>query len=357
MKAKAEEGRARAEEERLCQNCKRDVAAANFPLHEAHCLRFLAVCPHCDERLAATGMQEHLAHAHQQVRCQLCRRLMQQYLLERHQAEECQERLAKCSFCELELPYRKLQAHLDACGSRTTLCWDCHKYVMYKALEEHKHSCQAKDELQWPTNVCQQSNLRFSDERYLLHPNECQCSGGAPASTPTKPASPAWMDAAPGPSSPTVSKSAGRDVRPKRQDKELVLVGRPLMKPPRGKKAPGHLAFTAGPQALDTSAYDRLVTCSQCNILLPGPTLQKHERKCRRAASLQTLRRSPRHSDKGGTVQLRPASFIALWSTGGHNMAVSRCSPRGQALGRRHRMFWPAPLAPAWKAPTQRWSR
>lgn len=308
MKAKVEASRrgVMETERRVCQNCKRDVAAANFPLHEAHCLRFLAVCPQCDERLAAAAMQEHLAHAHQQVRCKLCHRLMQQYLLERHQAEECQERSAKCSFCELDLPYHKLQAHLDACGSRTTLCWDCHKYVMYRALEEHQRTCQAKVKLQWPpaaappVNANQQCNHLVPEEQCLAQPREGHPCPPLLGPLPTESASPASpLRDAPGTSSTAVHKRVERDVRPKRQDKELTSVGRPLLKPPRSKKVPSRLAFTTGPQALEDSAYDHLVTCSQCNILLPGPTLQKHEKKCRRAASLQTLRRSSRLSGKG----------------------------------------------------------
>uniref|UniRef100_A0A8C6VEG8 TRAF-type domain-containing protein n=1 Tax=Naja naja TaxID=35670 RepID=A0A8C6VEG8_NAJNA len=111
------------EERRICKNCKRDVAAVNFSLHEAHCMRFLAVCPKCEEPVASKDMKEHLAKAHKE-------------------AEECQERSVKCHFCELELPFHKLQSHLDACGSRTTMCWDCGKYVMHKAQEGHKLTCQ-----------------------------------------------------------------------------------------------------------------------------------------------------------------------------------------------------------------------
>lgn len=47
---------------------KRDVAAANFSLHEAHCLRFLTLCPECDEPVAQKDMKDHLTEAHKQVR-------------------------------------------------------------------------------------------------------------------------------------------------------------------------------------------------------------------------------------------------------------------------------------------------
>uniref|UniRef100_A0A8C7EDG6 Uncharacterized protein n=1 Tax=Nothoprocta perdicaria TaxID=30464 RepID=A0A8C7EDG6_NOTPE len=50
----------------LCS--KRDVSAANFSLHEAHCLRFLTLCPECDEPIARKDIKDHHAEAHKQVR-------------------------------------------------------------------------------------------------------------------------------------------------------------------------------------------------------------------------------------------------------------------------------------------------
>ncbi|XP_053130622.1 XIAP-associated factor 1 isoform X6 [Hemicordylus capensis] len=204
---------------------KRNVAAANLSLHEAHCLRFLKVCPDCNEPVALKDMKEHFEKAHEQVRCQLYHQSMQQYLLECHESEECQERTAKCPFCELDLPYYKLQEHRNACGSRTTRCWDCSEYVMYKVLEDHKLTCQAREGLKGPgpqTNLCQQCNCWIPEDQYLQH------------------------------------------------------------------------------LALEDDLYDQLVTCSQCNILLPSPTLQKHEKKCQRAASIQPPLRRPRLLRKGG---------------------------------------------------------
>uniref|UniRef100_A0A672UTY6 XIAP associated factor 1 n=1 Tax=Strigops habroptila TaxID=2489341 RepID=A0A672UTY6_STRHB len=47
---------------------KRDVPAADFSLHEAHCLRFLTLCPECDEPVAQKDMKDHQTEAHKQVR-------------------------------------------------------------------------------------------------------------------------------------------------------------------------------------------------------------------------------------------------------------------------------------------------
>lgn len=48
----------------------------------------------------------------------------------------------KCKICELEMPFDKLEEHLDACASRTEWCWGCDKYIMYKDQDKHKDTCQ-----------------------------------------------------------------------------------------------------------------------------------------------------------------------------------------------------------------------
>ncbi|XP_054857207.1 XIAP-associated factor 1 isoform X2 [Eublepharis macularius] len=239
------------------------------------------------------------------VRCKLCHQFVQQYLLEHHEAEECTERPTQCQFCELDLPYHKLQAHLDTCGSRTTSCWHCGKYIMYKALKEHKVTCQARDRDRGhdsSANLCHHCHRLFPDERFLQHLNECnplpQLLGALTTHSPTDSDPPLASRLPPSPTSPASSEVKEQDTRPKK--KELSSIGRPSLKPLRSKK-PAFVATLASatPQALEDSLYDTLVTCSQCNILLPSPTLQKHEKKCRRQSSLQVLRRSPRLMGKG----------------------------------------------------------
>ncbi|KAM7139564.1 XIAP-associated factor 1 isoform 3-T3 [Macrochelys suwanniensis] len=303
------------EESKFCKNCKRDVSAANFSLHEAHCMRFLAICPECDEPIALKEMEEHQEEAHKQVRCKLCHQSMQKYLLENHESSECNERSLKCTFCELEMPFNKLQRHLEACGSRTELCWECNKYIMYKDLDKHKDVCQNDKKLPsngLSDNLCQQCNKCFPDDQYLQHLNECSplsklaeilASQSVTKSRPLPPPSPVM------PSPLANAATAWKDVRPKRKEKDLSSASRPSLKPLKNKKSAGRPAFTATldpvlPKALeDPMTYDVLVTCSQCNILLPGPTLRKHETKCLRLASLQNLRRRPKWSPgKQGTI-------------------------------------------------------
>uniref|UniRef100_A0A8C9NZ54 XIAP associated factor 1 n=1 Tax=Spermophilus dauricus TaxID=99837 RepID=A0A8C9NZ54_SPEDA len=52
----------------VCGNCRRSVASDHFTLHEAHCLRFLVLCPECEEPIPKSKMKEHFENEHQQVR-------------------------------------------------------------------------------------------------------------------------------------------------------------------------------------------------------------------------------------------------------------------------------------------------
>uniref|UniRef100_A0A8C8VJN6 XIAP associated factor 1 n=1 Tax=Pelusios castaneus TaxID=367368 RepID=A0A8C8VJN6_9SAUR len=262
---------------------------------------------------------------------------MQKYLLESHESNECNERSLKCTFCELEMPFSKLQRHLEACGSRTELCWECNKYIMYKDMEKHKDTCQngnkllnhgemhhqARDVSAHQTlilppsdgspfsseglsdNLCQQCNKSFPDDQYLQHLNECSSLSKLAETFARQ--SVTKSNPLPSPSLVTFSShenaaAAWKDVRPKRKEKKLSSASRPLTKPLKNKKSAGHPAFTATldpvlPKALeDPMTYDVLVTCSQCNILLPGPTLRKHETKCLRLASLRSARKKQKGS-------------------------------------------------------------
>ena len=42
-----------------------------------------------------------------------------------------------CQYCELDLPFSEMAAHVEYCGSRTDKCEKCNRYVQKKDLEEH----------------------------------------------------------------------------------------------------------------------------------------------------------------------------------------------------------------------------
>ncbi|KAF1493195.1 XIAP-associated factor 1, partial [Megadyptes antipodes antipodes] len=264
---------------------KRDVSAANFSLHEAHCLRFLTLCPECDEPVAQKDMKDHQTEAHKQVRCNLCQQSMQQYQLEHHETKECHKRAMKCKICELEMPFNKLQEHLNTCASRTEWCWECNKYIMYKDQNKHKDICQNsalsyhKDvNFQTSTggNLCRKCNKSFPDDQYSQHlvsTFETEQENGL---------DPPQSSSSLAPSSCSENAMVWKDVRPKGKERDQPLTSKTLLKPPKDKKvgfrSPTRGGLSTSPQALkDTQSFDMLVTCAHCNIILPLPTLQKHE--------------------------------------------------------------------------------
>ncbi|NXI66500.1 XAF1 factor, partial [Anseranas semipalmata] len=297
------------EETRFCKNCKRDVSATNFSLHEAHCLRFLTLCPECDKPVARKDMKDHQTEAHKQVRCNLCCQGMQQDQLEHHKTKECDKRAMKCKICELEMPFNKLQEHLNTCASRTERCWECNKYVMYKDQNKHKNICQNSGlsyykDVNFQTseastnakfiystgtgdNLCLRCNKSFPDDQYSQHLVSIFETEQQKALDPPQSSSSLV------PSSCSEKATAWKDVRPKGKERDQPLTSKTLLKPPKNKKMVGFPSPTRGrlstsPQALkDIQSYDLLVTCAHCNILLPLPTLRKHEIKCLRLTSLK----------------------------------------------------------------------
>ncbi|NXW65674.1 XAF1 factor, partial [Eurystomus gularis] len=269
------------EDSRFCKNCKRDVSAANFSLHEAHCLRFLTLCPECDEPFAQNNMEDHQAEAHKQVRCNLCHQSMQQYQLEHHETQECHKRAMKCKICELEMPFDKLEEHLNNCASRTEWCWECNKYIMYKDQNKHKDICQ-NGGLSYHKDVNFQTSEAYTKATFI-HPTGCTLEKILADQTTSKLSSdPPQSSSSLDPSSYSKNAMAWKDVRPKVKEKDQLLASKTLLKPPKNKTigfpSPTRGELSTSSQALeDTQSFDMLMTCAHCNILLPLPTLQKHE--------------------------------------------------------------------------------
>ncbi|NWS11469.1 XAF1 factor, partial [Pachyramphus minor] len=269
---------------------KRDVSAANFSLHEAHCMRFLTLCPECDETVAQKDMEDHQTEAHKQIRCRLCHQSMQQYQLEHHENKECQKRAMKCSICDLEMPFNKLQEHLDTCASRTERCQECNKYIMYK--DQHKHK-----------EICPNSGLSY--QKYVDFPT-CEASTNAPCSklfpddqysqhlvsiSETEQEHDFLVSAPPQSSSSSENAMAWKDVRPKGKERDQPLTSKPLKNKQIGFLSPTRGGCSTSSQALkDIQSFDMLVTCDHCNILLPLPTLQRHEIKCLHWTTLQNAK-------------------------------------------------------------------
>ncbi|XP_074742901.1 TRAF-type zinc finger domain-containing protein 1 [Strix uralensis] len=127
-------------ETRLCGNCKKDIPAANFIIHEIHCSRNIEVCRYCSESIPKSEMKNHIESEHVQVTCK-CRMKMENSLLKDHEASACPLRPALCQYCDIQLTFNKLQEHELYCGARTEPCAGCARNIMLKDLKEHPWVC------------------------------------------------------------------------------------------------------------------------------------------------------------------------------------------------------------------------
>ncbi|KAJ7418243.1 XIAP associated factor 1 [Willisornis vidua] len=250
-------------------------------------MRFLTLCPECDEPIAQKDMEDHQREAHKQNK-------------------ECQKRAMKCNICDLEIPFKELQKHLDTCGSRTEKCQECNKYIMYKDQPKHKDICPNSNlayqkDVDFQTseastntrvthrtegtggNLYEKCSKSFPDDQHSQHLNECKAAHKltkvlAGESTSNVISDPVWSSSSLAPSFSSENAMVWRDVRPKWKERDQPLTS----KTPKNKKigfpSPTRGGCSTSPQALkDTESFDVLVTCDYCNILLPLPTLRKHE--------------------------------------------------------------------------------
>nr|XP_008269082.2 XIAP-associated factor 1 [Oryctolagus cuniculus] len=265
-----------------CGRCKRSVASAHFALHEAHCLRFLELCPECKEPIPGVKMADHLK--------------------EHQQPEECLQRPDKhleqpveCKFCELAVHLSKLQTHEHHCGARTERCPDCGRFVMLRELAQHRGVCGGRQAsgLRKGENIsaperkicCDYCDQMIPEDNYFHHLGTC-----GPVTKPkSRPPS------LPRPAAESPFSKAKKDVRPKSKQINGFLhpSGSSTKQAARGKTRSvdlpwkSELESRATPTSAGEVAYDILRRCPQCGILLPLPTLIHHQERCQRLASLR----------------------------------------------------------------------
>uniref|UniRef100_A0A2K6FSV1 XIAP associated factor 1 n=1 Tax=Propithecus coquereli TaxID=379532 RepID=A0A2K6FSV1_PROCO len=261
----------------VCRNCKRKVASAHFTLHEVHCLRFLVLCPECEEAVPGVKMEEHCKNSHRQ-------------------AKECQERPTECKFCKLAVRLSKLEVHEFYCGKRTELCPDCGQSIMLEVLAQHKDVCRSEqaqlrkgERISAPGREisCHYCNQMIPENEYFHHMKKC-----CPNSEFEK-HFPVGKLQIPPPSLPSQAaenqtSTTEQDVRPKTKNINRF----PLLSESSSKQAPRGKNKTVGLPSKsefktrttssieDEAAYDILRRCPQCGILLPLPTLNQHQEKC-----------------------------------------------------------------------------
>ncbi|KAM4590062.1 XIAP-associated factor 1 [Fundulus diaphanus] len=270
---------------RTCGACHKKVAEANFALHESHCQRFLCLCPDCDEAVPRDQLSQHREEQHAQVKCSKCNKKMERCHLADHEAEECPDRLEKCQFCELEVPWKQLQEHCVVCGSRTELCRDCGSYVKLSDQPQHGLTCSAADEEDSPQHAssapdtsddvpksaqsalhvrniaenivsCKTCRTSFLAERMDRHKLECYGESQL-----------VYREV-----DPMEDKLEDEDDFSEQQNQDqLSSAYKATSLSYTGRLAP----WGSGGDP------DQISTCPHCHLALPFPTLKWHEAKCR----------------------------------------------------------------------------
>ncbi|PWA20504.1 hypothetical protein CCH79_00003509, partial [Gambusia affinis] len=246
----------------------KEVAEVNFPLHESHCKRFLCVCPDCDETVPKDQLSQHREEQHTMVKCSKCNKKTERCHLKDHEADECPERLQKCMFCELEVPWKQLEEHTVVCGSRTELCKDCGRYIKLSDQSEHSSTCSAaegEDSTQTLSSALDKTENRVSCrncgrsflEKEIDHHEQLRCYQESKLlyeEIDTKEET--WAD---------------KDDLFKQQSQDQLR---------NAFKATSQ--SHAGRWGLEVSGdQDQISTCPHCHLALPFPTLIWHEAKCR----------------------------------------------------------------------------
>ncbi|CAK6437814.1 unnamed protein product [Pipistrellus nathusii] len=276
----------------VCGNCKRRVASAHLALHEAHCLVFLAQCPECQEPVPQAKMDEHRQSGHQQVGCAMCQQIMGKQELAFHETRECQERPVVCEFCRAAVRLSKLDIHEHHCGRRSELCPDCDQPIVLRELAQHRKACGSKQaqrqtgkKISAPesTICCHYCNQMIPGNKYLYHMDKCHATSESAEYFPVE----EMRSSSPSLSSQAAedqTSTAVKDVRPKTKNINRF----PLPSENSTKKAASGTNKTLDlslrpehkPLVVDDPAYDVLHRCPQCDILLPLPTLNRHQEKC-----------------------------------------------------------------------------
>lgn len=140
------------DETKYCSNCKKDIAAANFTMHEVHCRRHLVLCEHCQEPVPRTEMEQHFTDVHAKVACSKCAVELEKEQLDAHLENDCPKRRVSCEYCELVVPHCDLASHLEFCSTRTEACPRCGNFIMHKDLLRHNSSNCAYPEAKPPAS-------------------------------------------------------------------------------------------------------------------------------------------------------------------------------------------------------------
>uniref|UniRef100_A0AAQ4PKU7 XIAP-associated factor 1 C-terminal domain-containing protein n=1 Tax=Gasterosteus aculeatus aculeatus TaxID=481459 RepID=A0AAQ4PKU7_GASAC len=281
---------------RTCGACHKDVAEANFSLHETHCRRFLCLCPACDEPVPREQLDRHQEEQHAEVthtqrahatrtrnahthtmgslQVQSSRWLAGEMLRVSREDGAASARRSpgrRVFPAAAELPLLRAGAASQtsgrdtgvACGSRTELCADCGRYVTLRGLPDHVAaacSASAAATASGPPGACGGAPLPKKKTR------KCgRCSASFPAEEADEHELVCFL------ATPLDDEEAVEDD---------VTAQRATHRRPRAGRA-------AGP---DEGDPDLIATCPQCHLALPLATLRWHQVKCQILSNLNSAR-------------------------------------------------------------------
>uniref|UniRef100_A0A8P4GCE9 TRAF-type domain-containing protein n=1 Tax=Dicentrarchus labrax TaxID=13489 RepID=A0A8P4GCE9_DICLA len=248
-----------------CSSNHKEVAEANFALHESHCSRFLCLCPDCDESVPREQLDQHREEQHTQVRCSKCNQKMQRCYLADHESDECVERLQSCKFCELEMPWKDLNEHCLACGSRTELCRDCGRYITLRDLPEHGLTCSDTDNGSGPPQTTSKQPANNTKKTWMC--DRCM------ASFPAEQINEHELDCVP------TTRSDDEEDEPEEEEGEHEGdFSTPWLS--RTYKSTALLDRASNGPWGDGGDPDQISTCPHCHLALPLRTLSWHKFKC-----------------------------------------------------------------------------
>lgn len=242
----------------------KEVAEANFALHETHCSRFLCVCPDCDESVPREQLNQHREEQHTQVKCPKCNQKMESCHLMDHQSDECVERLQSCQYCELELPWKELDEHTLVCGSRTELCRDCNRYVTLKDQPEHRLTCSVANNGLGPPQTTSRSPNKM---KITVNCKRCM------ASFPAEDLKEHELDCFP--ASRWDNEEAESEEEEHEDEDDFSRQGAT----PQLNSTFKSFRHSRGPLGNGGDPY-QIRTCPHCHLALPLITLRWHEVKC-----------------------------------------------------------------------------
>ena len=104
-------------------------------MHEVHCVRNFTLCPHCDEPVAKSDIDHHVAEQHTKVTCPHCTALLMKSELDQHVADL--HATEPCPECGKDISKNLLEDHKHSMH-RTTACQLCHTVIDKTDLHRHQ---------------------------------------------------------------------------------------------------------------------------------------------------------------------------------------------------------------------------